>query len=158
MMMRSMPPASAHLALMPAPAPPPMIAWPAATWARRRVRQSSRVKLIVVPQGCGLILYHVVAQTNKWRSELCQVHPLSSTMEALMPVILLGTLDTKGAEYQFVRDILHRRGVATLVIDAGTRPPTFPPDIGSDHVFAAAGTSLEIVRKTNDRGQAVEAA
>ena len=37
MMMRSMPPASAHLALMPVPAPPPMIGLPAATWARKPV-------------------------------------------------------------------------------------------------------------------------
>ena len=31
-----------HLALMPVPAPPPMIGWPAATLARRRARISSR--------------------------------------------------------------------------------------------------------------------
>ncbi|MBI3406760.1 MAG: Tm-1-like ATP-binding domain-containing protein [Planctomycetes bacterium] len=75
-----------------------------------------------------------------------------------MPVVLLGTLDTKGAEYQFVRDLLRSRGVSTLVIDAGTQSPPFPPDIGSDQIFAAAGMSLEAVRKANDRGQAVEAA
>src|SRR5712692_5580251 len=46
-MMRSMPPASAHLALMPVPAPPPMIGRPAATWARRRCRHSSRVKKLM---------------------------------------------------------------------------------------------------------------
>jgi uncharacterized protein (UPF0261 family) len=36
-----------------------------------------------------------------------------------MPVLLIGTLDTKGVELQFVRDLLHQGGVATVVIDAG---------------------------------------
>src|SRR5262249_35959991 len=75
-----------------------------------------------------------------------------------MPVVLLGTLDTKGAEYQFVRDMLQSRGVESMVIDAGTQAPLISPDIGSDRLFAAAGASLEAVRRANDRGQAVEAA
>src|SRR5438105_3995135 len=36
-----------------------------------------------------------------------------------MPVLLVGTLDTKGAEFAFVRDRLRAAGLATLVIDAG---------------------------------------
>ena len=51
MMMRSMPPASAHLAQMPVPAPPPMIGRPAATWARSRARHSSRVKKLMPGAG-----------------------------------------------------------------------------------------------------------
>src|SRR5437763_8392610 len=47
MIKRSMPPASAHLALMPVPAPPPRIGLPAATWARRRFRHSSRLKRLM---------------------------------------------------------------------------------------------------------------
>ncbi|MCW2890474.1 MAG: hypothetical protein QOE54_2807 [Streptosporangiaceae bacterium] len=34
-------------------------------------------------------------------------------------VLLIGTLDTKGGEYAFVRDRLHQSGVDTLVLDAG---------------------------------------
>src|SRR4029078_6768322 len=44
MMIRSMPPASAHFALMPGPAPPPMIGLPEASCVRKRCRHSSRVK------------------------------------------------------------------------------------------------------------------
>jgi uncharacterized protein (UPF0261 family) len=73
-----------------------------------------------------------------------------------MAVVLLGTLDTKGAEYQFVRALLHQARIATLVIDAGVNPPLFPPDIGQEEVFRAAGTTLRAI--ANDRGQAVEAA
>src|SRR5258708_1461742 len=76
-----------------------------------------------------------------------------------MPVLLIGTLDTKGVELAFVRDLLHHAGLATLVLDGGVLgPPPFAPDISSDEVFAAAGTSIDAVRKSNDRGKAIEAA
>jgi len=76
-----------------------------------------------------------------------------------MPVLLIGTLDTKGVEFQFVRDALQRAWVETLVIDAGvTGPPAFAPDITRDEVFRAAGTTLEAIVKAGDRGKAIEAA
>ena len=76
-----------------------------------------------------------------------------------MPVALIGTLDTKGAEFQYVRDALHAAGVTTLLIDAGVMaPPRVPPDISRDELFAAAGTNTAQVREVDDRGQAVEAA
>ncbi|MBI2804943.1 MAG: Tm-1-like ATP-binding domain-containing protein [Planctomycetes bacterium] len=76
-----------------------------------------------------------------------------------MTIILLGTLDTKGVEYQFVRDLLKAQGLETLVIDAGViGPPHLTPDITRDQIFAAAGTTLDAVVKANDRGQAVELA
>ena len=76
-----------------------------------------------------------------------------------MPVILLGALDTKGVEFQFVRDLLKAQGLDTLVIDAGVLgPPHFTPDVLRERVFAAAGTTLDAVIKMNDRGKAVELA
>jgi len=76
-----------------------------------------------------------------------------------MSIILVGTLDTKGVEFQYVRDLLRRQGLDTLVIDAGvTGLAHFPPDVAREKVFAAAGTTLDAVLKTNDRGKAVELA
>ena len=76
-----------------------------------------------------------------------------------MPVLLIGTLDTKGVEFQFVRDLLHQAGVATLVVDAGVLgPPHFAPDVPRERVYAAAGTTLEAIRQAGDRGQAIKAA
>lgn len=76
-----------------------------------------------------------------------------------MAVLLIGTLDTKGREVQFVRDLLREQGVETLVIDAGVLgEPSFAPDIDRRRVFAAAGTSWEAVRDAGDRGGAVSAA
>jgi uncharacterized protein (UPF0261 family) len=76
-----------------------------------------------------------------------------------MAIVLVGTLDTKGNEFRFVRDLLHSQGLATLVVDAGVMGlPAFPPDIEHEQVYKAANTSLEAVRKQADRGKAVEAA
>lgn len=71
-------------------------------------------------------------------------------------VLLIGTLDTKGAEYTFVRDLLHARGVQTLMLDAGVMPHTFAADIPAAEVATAGGGDLEALRAANDRGSAVE--
>jgi len=42
MTIRSMPPASSHLADSPVPAPPPTMGWPRAIFSRRRCRISER--------------------------------------------------------------------------------------------------------------------
>lgn len=76
-----------------------------------------------------------------------------------MPVILIGTLDTKGVEFQFVHELLKDEGISTLVVDAGVlRPPVFAPHIPREQVYQAAGTSLAAVQQANDRGRAIEAA
>jgi uncharacterized protein (UPF0261 family) len=73
-----------------------------------------------------------------------------------MAVVLIATLDTKGREAEFVRDLLRERGLETLVVDAGIMGnPSFAPDIDRLSVFAAAGTSWEQVRAAGDRGQAI---
>ena len=70
-----------------------------------------------------------------------------------MPVVLIGTLDTKGPEFAFVRDRLASEGVESLVIDAGSLgPPSFIADIERAEVFRRAGGPGEI---PEDRGVAV---
>jgi uncharacterized protein (UPF0261 family) len=73
-----------------------------------------------------------------------------------MPVLLIGTLDTKGAETAFVRDRLKAAGVSVAVLDAGVLgPPAFAPDIPREAVFAAAGADAREVKASGDRGRAV---
>ncbi len=73
-------------------------------------------------------------------------------------IVLLGTLDTKGVEYEYVRGLIQARGHAVCVIDLGVLgEPAFPPDIGAAEVAAAAGTALEALRARGDRGAAVDA-
>jgi uncharacterized protein (UPF0261 family) len=76
-----------------------------------------------------------------------------------MPVLLIGTLDTKGVEFQFVRDLLRSSGVDCLVLDAGVlNGPLFAPDIPREEVYAAAGTSIDTIRAAADRGNAITSA
>jgi uncharacterized protein (UPF0261 family) len=45
-------------------------------------------------------------------------------------ILLVGTLDTKGAEYGYARDLIVARGHGTLIINAGiSGDPTIEPDI-----------------------------
>ena len=72
-------------------------------------------------------------------------------------VLLIGTLDTKGAEYAFVRDLIQARGVNTLVMDLGTAgAPAFPADIPADEVAKRGGSWLAEIRERGDRGEAID--
>ena len=64
-------------------------------------------------------------------------------------VVLLGTLDTKGAEYAFLRERLLEHGVDVLLVDAGVDEPLIEPDI--------ARTELASGVEFGDRGAAVTA-
>ncbi len=71
---------------------------------------------------------------------------------------LVGTLDTKGVEFQFLKERIEASGVSTCVINTGILgEPHFAPDISASEVAAAAGTSLEALRQEGDRGKSVAA-
>lgn len=69
---------------------------------------------------------------------------------------IIGTLDTKGAEFAYLRDQVRGYGVETLVVHVGViGEPLFPPDVTSAEVARAAGADLEQLRAANDRGAAL---
>ncbi len=73
-------------------------------------------------------------------------------------VVLLGTLDTKGDEYGFVRDRLVAAGLTVVVVDAGVLgSPGLTADVPREDVAAAAGADLAALRDAGDRGAAVTA-
>jgi uncharacterized protein (UPF0261 family) len=58
-------------------------------------------------------------------------------------VCLAGTLDTKGAEYAYVKERLLEAGVDVLVVDCGVLgDPGFTPDISAGEVARRAGVEL----------------
>ncbi len=76
-----------------------------------------------------------------------------------MPVLVLATLDTKGAEAAFVRDELRRAGVEVVLADCGVLgEPQVPADVSRAELFRAAGTTLAELRAQGERGAAVDAA
>ncbi|MFI5042461.1 MAG: Tm-1-like ATP-binding domain-containing protein [Acidimicrobiales bacterium] len=72
-------------------------------------------------------------------------------------ILLIGTLDTKGREYEYVRDLIRARGHVAYVLDAGVLgEPTFTPDIPAVRTAEAGGSSLAALREKRDRGYALE--
>jgi uncharacterized protein (UPF0261 family) len=73
-------------------------------------------------------------------------------------VVAIGTLDTKGAEYAFLRDRLLEHGVDVVLVDAGVQgEPGIEADVPRDEVARAAGADVEALAAAGDRGAAVEA-
>jgi uncharacterized protein (UPF0261 family) len=72
-------------------------------------------------------------------------------------ILLIGTFDTKGAEYGYVRDLMVGRGHQVLTMDVGVAgEPAFTPDISAVQVAEAGGGSLAELRQKADRGAALE--
>jgi len=73
-------------------------------------------------------------------------------------VVLLGTLDTKGEEYEFLRRRVLEEGVDALLVDTGVLgSPLAEPDISRQQVAEAASADLQELATSGDRGAAVEA-
>lgn len=71
-------------------------------------------------------------------------------------IVIIGTLDTKGSEFAFLRSQVQAHGVQTLVVDIGVLgSPAFAADIASASVAEAGGTTLEELRTAHDRGAAM---
>jgi len=71
-------------------------------------------------------------------------------------IVLIGTLDTKGQEVKYVKDLIEERGHRTLVVDAGVLgQPLFTPDISSETVAQAGGKDLAELATQRDTATAV---
>jgi uncharacterized protein (UPF0261 family) len=72
-------------------------------------------------------------------------------------VVLLGTLDTKGKEYAYLRDRVRDHGVEVVLVDAGVLgEPLVEPDVSREEVARAAGADVAELAMAGDRGAAVE--
>ena len=72
-------------------------------------------------------------------------------------VILLGTLDTKGMEYDYLRQRIQQAGCDVILIDVGIKgQPQLKPGIPREQVAQAAGVDLAQLAATGDRNTAIE--
>ena len=73
-------------------------------------------------------------------------------------VLLIGSLDTKGEEYAFAREMLRARKLSVHVMDFSVMqdPHVFRPDVSASEVAEAGGSSLEALRKRRNRGEALD--
>ncbi|HEY0188123.1 MAG TPA: Tm-1-like ATP-binding domain-containing protein [Cellulomonas sp.] len=68
-------------------------------------------------------------------------------------VVLLGTLDTKGVEYAWLKDRLIAQDVEVLVVDVGSFSTSPLADVSADAVIEAAGADPARLRAARDRGE-----
>jgi len=70
--------------------------------------------------------------------------------------VLVGTLDTKGEELLFLKEIFLAAGASPTVVDVGvTCAGPFAPDVARDEIAKMGGRSVEELVRDNDRGKAV---
>jgi uncharacterized protein (UPF0261 family) len=82
---------------------------------------------------------------------------MSKRRERSPTVLLVGTLDTKGKEYAYLRDRIQERGVDVLLVDAGILgEPLTEADVTRREVAAAAGAEVQELADARDRGAALE--
>ncbi|MBC7251461.1 MAG: Tm-1-like ATP-binding domain-containing protein [Anaerolineae bacterium] len=72
-------------------------------------------------------------------------------------VVIVGALDTKGEEFAFVKDLIEKQGLKTLVVDFGVLgEPAFEPDIGREEVARAGGGDIEYLRTGEHKDEAMK--
>jgi len=73
-------------------------------------------------------------------------------------ILIIATLDTKGPETQYLKDLIETKGHQVLVMDTGILDlPPFKPDLSRDEVVGAAGTRIEDLIRNKDKGRAIQA-
>jgi len=71
-------------------------------------------------------------------------------------VALVGTFDSKGIEYAYVKKIIENLGLKTFTVHMGVFEPLFTPDVSNAEVAKAAGVDIKEIVAKRDRGWATE--
>ena len=72
-------------------------------------------------------------------------------------VVIVGALDTKGQEFQFVKELIEKQGLATLMVDFGVMgAPLFTPDITRQEVAQAGGGDLATLASGEHKDKAMQ--
>lgn len=73
-------------------------------------------------------------------------------------ILIIATLDTKGPETQYLKDLMERRRHKVLVMDTGVLGPApFQPDLSRGEVLQAAGAQIEEIIRNKEKGKAIQA-
>src|SRR5512136_2818715 len=72
-------------------------------------------------------------------------------------VVIAGSLDTKGKEFSFLKELIRKEGLETLVIDFGVMgEPAFTPDITRQEVAKAGGGDLAHLASGEHKDEAMQ--
>jgi len=71
-------------------------------------------------------------------------------------VVIVGALDTKGADFAYLKELIEREGLKTLVVDFGVMgEPAFPPDIPRAEVAQAGGGDIAYLATGEHKDEAM---
>ena len=72
-------------------------------------------------------------------------------------VVIVGSLDTKGKEYAFIKELIEKQNIETLVVDFGVQgKPAFKPDIGRIKVAKAGGGDLSYLASGDHKDESMK--
>lgn len=71
-------------------------------------------------------------------------------------IAIIGTFDTKGTEFEFIKKLVREQGLDTLCIHTGAFEPLFAPDVSNAEVSASVGVSMEEISSKRDRAFATD--
>lgn len=69
-------------------------------------------------------------------------------------VALVGTFDSKGTEYQYIKELLEKLDLKVFTIHTGVFESSFVPDVDVAEIAAEADEDIASIRKRNDRAYA----
>jgi len=65
-------------------------------------------------------------------------------------IAIIGSMDTKGEEYAFIKKHIEKKGLKAILIDTGVMgEPVVKPDISNKEVASAAGEDIDMLKKNN---------
>lgn len=71
-------------------------------------------------------------------------------------IAIVGTFDSKGTEYKYVKELVESLGLNTFTIHTGVFEPLFVPDVSNEEVAKAAGEDIHKIEEKKDRALATE--
>lgn len=72
-------------------------------------------------------------------------------------ICIIGTLDTKGKEFAYIKSLIEERGFRTFCVNTGVFEPLFPADVSNEEVAAASGADMQEIVARKDRAMATDA-
>jgi uncharacterized protein (UPF0261 family) len=69
-------------------------------------------------------------------------------------IVILSTLDTKGQEAKYLKDLIEAQGFKTVLIDSSIGgDPTLQPDVSSEEIARLGGGNIRDIRASRNTGQ-----
>ena len=71
-------------------------------------------------------------------------------------IAIIGTLDTKGREFGFIKELVEERGLKAFCINTGVFEPAFEADVSNREIAEAVGADIDAIVAARDRATATD--